>query len=207
MRKSARSDRYTVAYKLLDMAFRATPAQDLTRAALPEMQGLALEAGQSCHFVVPNGGYGLVIAREEQPGMRGFSLKIGSRVDIIRSCSGQVILAFSAPQRAEVIIAAARADHDGAFDADDLAAHLETIRGRGFDSRQSPITYGVTDISFPVFGFDGGVVGALTIPFLALIDGSQKVGLDEAREMLRRAAARISDTLGHNAEHASTPVA
>lgn len=202
LRKSARSDRYTVAYKLLDIAFRATPAQDLVRAALPEMQSLALEAGQSCHFVVPNGGHGLVIAREEQPGMRGFSLKVGSSVDIIRSCSGQVILAFSTPQRAEAIIAAARGERDVAFDPDDLAAHLAVIREREFDARQSPITHGVTDISCPVFGFDGGVVGALTIPFLELIDGSQKVGVDAAREMLRRAAARISDTLGHNSEHA-----
>jgi len=202
LRKSARSDRYTVAYKLLDMAFRATPAQDLVRAALPEMQGLALETGQSCHFVVPNGDCGLVIAREEQPGMRGFSLKVGSSVDIIRSCSGQVILAFSSPHQSEALIAAARARHDGPFDPGDLAAHLAVIREGGFDARQSPITYGVTDISCPVFGFDGGVVGALTIPFLELIDGSQKVGLDAAREMLRRAASRISDTLGHNSEHA-----
>ncbi|MEO6215441.1 MAG: IclR family transcriptional regulator [Sphingomonas sp.] len=202
LRKSARSDRYTVAYKLLEMAFRATPAQDLVRAALPEMQSLALETGQSCHLVVPNGGRGLVIAREEQPGMRGFSLKVGSNVDIIRSCSGQVILAFSTPQRAESIIAAAMDDHGAVFDADDLAAHLAVIRERGFDRKQSPITHGVTDISCPVFGFDGGVMAALTIPFLDLIDGSQKVGLDAARDMLRRAAARISDTLGHNPEHA-----
>jgi len=202
LRKSARSDRYTVAYKLLEMAFRATPAQDLVRAALPEMQSLALETGQSCHLVVPNGGRGLVIAREEQPGMRGFSLKVGSSVDIIRSCSGQVILAFSPTQRAEAIIAAAREEYGTVFDPDDLAARLAVIRERGFDGKQSPITHGVTDISCPVFGFDGSVMGALTIPFLELIDGSQKVGLDAAREMLRRAAARISDTLGHNPEHA-----
>ena len=115
LRKSARSDRYTVAYKLLETAFRATPAQDLVRAALPEMQRLALETGQSCHLVVANGGRGLVIAREEQPGMRGFSLKVGSSVDMLRSCSGQVILAFSTVQRAEAIMAEAQAEQSAVW--------------------------------------------------------------------------------------------
>jgi DNA-binding IclR family transcriptional regulator len=196
LRKSVRTDRYTVTYKLLDMAYRATPAQDLVRAALPEMQGLALEAQQSCHLVVPNGAQGLVIACEQQPGARGFSVRVGARVDIIKSCSGQVLLAFSDPQRADQIIAAAEAEQGTPVDRGWLDARLRVIHDNGHDKRQSPVTHGVTDISFPVFGFDGRVAAALTIPFLELIDGSQKIGPDAAREMLRAAVTRISDTLG-----------
>lgn len=197
LRKSETTDRYTVAYKLLDLAFRATPSQDLVRAALPEMQALVLEAGQSCHLVVAAGGSGMVVAREEQPGPRGFALKVGARIDMLRSCSGQVLLAFSSPQRAERIVEAAEAEQGQAIDRVWLAERLAAVRAAGFDARQSPITHGVTDISFPVFGFDGAIAAALTIPFLELIDGSQKVRLEEARAMLRTATARISDRLGH----------
>ena len=197
LRKSARSDRYTVAYKLLDTAYRATPAQDLVRAALPEMQGLAHDAGQSCHLVVPNAGSGLVVACEQQPGPRSFSLRVGARIDIIKSCSGQVILAFSEPQRAEQIIAAAEEEEGAVIDRELLAQRLVIVRAHGYDSRPSPITYGVTDISFPVLGFDGRIAGALTIPFLELIDGSQKVDFRAAREMLRHSVERISDALGY----------
>ena len=42
-----------------------------------------------------------------------------------------------------------------------LTERKEAIRAAGFDLRQSPITYGVTDISFPVFGFDREVIAAL----------------------------------------------
>ena len=73
------------------------------------------------------------------------------------------------------------------------------IRAEGHDSRKSPVTQGVTDVSFPVFGFDGRVVAALTIPFLELIDGSQKVDLPAARDLLRYSVARVSDALGHQA--------
>ena len=204
LRKSASTDRYSVTYKLLDMAFRATPAQDLVRAALPEMRAVALATGQSCHFVVANGGRGLVIAREEQPGMRGFSLKVGATVDIVHSCSGQVILAFAEPQTAQACLEAAR-DAGAEIDGDALAAAFSRIRAHGFDMRASPITHGVTDISYPVFGFDGAAAGAVTIPFLELIDGSQEVGLEAARGMLERAAARISDVLGHNMQGPPSP--
>ncbi len=98
LEKSPIDDRYRVTYKFLDIAYRATPARQLTAAALPEMQSLALTVGQSCHLVVIEGGAGLVIAREENPGTRGFALRMGASIDIVTSCSGKVLLAF-APRR------------------------------------------------------------------------------------------------------------
>ena len=197
LQKSKTTDRYTVAYKLLDLAYRATPSQDLVRAALPEMQVLAMEAGQSCHLVVPSGGFGMVVAREEQPGTRGFALKVGARIDIVKSCSGQVILAYSNDQRSEQIVRSAEGELGVEIDRNWLDKRKKVIRKAGFDLRKSPITHGVTDISFPIFGFDREIVAALTVPFLELIDGSQKVHIDAARDLLRAATVRISDRLGY----------
>jgi DNA-binding IclR family transcriptional regulator len=199
LRKSARTDRYTVAYRLLDLAYRATPAQNLVAAALPAMQALAFKAGQSCHLVVPSAGEGLVIAREQQPGMRGFSLRVGARIDIVQSCSGQVLLAFSADAAAERLVAAAEAAGGALVDRAWLAERRAETRARGYQLRQSPITHGVTDISYPVLGFDGTIVAALTIPFLEMIDGSQKVDQAAARVLLGRAAGEIADELGYQA--------
>ena len=139
----------------------------------------------------------MVIAREEQPGTRGFALKVGAQIDIINSCSGQTILAFSNIQHAERIVRAAEDQLNIKVDRGWLSDRMAVIRRLGYDSRKSPITYGVTDISFPVFGFDRNVVAALTVPFLELIDGSQKVDLEAVKEMLRIASARISDRLGY----------
>jgi DNA-binding IclR family transcriptional regulator len=198
LQRSPVNDRYTVSYKILDLAYRATPAQNLTRAATPEMQQLAAETDQSCHFVVPNGAYGLVIAREENPGMRGFSLRLGAAIDMIRSCSGQVLLAFSSAQRVKRIIAQAATAQGKPVDTDWLEERLAIVRRQGFDRRQSPITHGVTDVSYPVFAFSGEIVGALTIPYMEMIDGSQRVKLDAVDGLLQAAAARISLTLGHH---------
>jgi len=186
LQKSPDTDRYTVAYKILDLAYRATPAQDLTRSAAPQMEALALAVEQSCHLVVPNGGLGLVVARQENPIVRGFAVRLGAPVDLLKSCSGHVLLAFSPPDRVERILerAPSKLTGDGAAK---LEKRLGKVRKQGFEMMASAITRGVTDMSYPVFGFHGDVMAALTIPFLELIDGSQKVGMEEARLRLREA--------------------
>lgn len=192
LQKSSADDRYSVSYKLLDLAFHATQAQDVVAAARPFMRQLASEAAQSCHLVVVNGAKGLVIHREENPGTRGFSLRLGAEVDLMTSCSGQVLLAFTTEdQRASLL-------HAIGYEAyASNVARLAAVRKRGYEQRKSAITGGVTDISFPICGRDGFGAAALTIPFLGQIGGSQAAELIAARALLKEAAAATSIALGH----------
>ncbi|WP_137899400.1 IclR family transcriptional regulator [Sphingomonas sp. 2SG] len=198
LQKSSKDDRYSVAYKLLDLAYRATPAQDLVTAARAAMRRLAIDTGQSCHLVVINDGSGLVITREQNPGTRGFSLRLGAGIDMLASCSGNVLLAFSSDEARDQVLAQAIPAARTPVDRAALDRQLAQVRARGYDQRKSPITRGVTDLSFPIFGFDGQVAAALTIPFLELIDGSQTVDMQAAREHLRNAAADISIAMGYH---------
>lgn len=174
-------DRFRVTPRVLDLAFRATPAEELSAVASPIMHDLAQHIGQSCHMVVRNEGQGLVILRQESPGPTGFSVRIGASLSLEKSCSGHVLLAFASTRGP---------------DTAEIAARLEDVRARGYEMMDSARTLGVTDISCPVFGFDGHIAAALTVPFLKLIDGTQVVDCDAAREHLARAAARISAGLG-----------
>ena len=79
-----------------------------------------------------------------------------------------------------------------------LESQLAAVRERGFERCASPITRGVTDISYPIFGFYGNLMAALTVPFLELLDGSQKIGVDDTPKYLENAAQSISATLGHH---------
>ena len=113
LRKDVASDRYRVTYNLLEVAHRATPAQELTHVAAPLMHALAALVEQSCHMVVlneaPAGASGLIVLRQESPGQTGFAVRLGTSIDLISSCSGHVLLAFaSEAKRAELLKAAAR---------------------------------------------------------------------------------------------------
>jgi DNA-binding IclR family transcriptional regulator len=77
-----------------------------------------------------------------------------------------------------------------------LLSTLTKIRKRGFEVHRSPITPGVTDIGFPVRGFDGKVLAALTVPYLHALDGSLPGTVEQTQRHIHEAARRISQSLG-----------
>ena len=194
LHKDAGTDRYHVSYKVLELAYRATPVQDLGFVATPIMHQLARTIEQSCHLVVLTQTYGLVVQRQESPGRSGFAVRLGTTVSLAESSSGHVLLAFS--DEAHVREMLPNIEFRRGMTERKLLARLDEVRSRGFESMESPRTAGVRDLSFPIFGFDGKLAAALTVPFLTRIDGSQKIGFDEAQGLLRQAAARVSEGLG-----------
>ncbi|QAY76709.1 IclR family transcriptional regulator [Sphingosinicella sp. BN140058] len=192
--KDAQSDRYRVSYKVLELAYRATPAQQLAHVATPVMHALAEAAEQSCHLVVQHGDRAMILLRQENPGAIGLSVRLGTLVDLVASSSGHVLLAFSAPEALEATLSRCRfPPHLGEEALRDVLAR---VRMRGFETMASAKAAGVRDISYPVFGFDGGVVAALTVPFLEFIDGSQAVDFDAVQHLIAGSAQRISEALG-----------
>ena len=188
------SDRFSVTPMVLELAYHATPAQELTRAAPPVMDKLSRESGQSCHLVVPAGSRGLVVLREAAPGSTSFALRLGAEVDLLTSCSGHVLLAFAGDGPRETMLQ--EIGEIGPKARRELMTMVERVRRQGHEAAPSARIRGVTDVSFPVFGLDGGVVAALTSPFLKHINGSQRVDLDRMRTLLRAAAGQISQALG-----------
>ena len=87
---------------------------------------------------------------------------------------------------------------------DALDAAFAAIRERGYESIRSARMGGVSDISCPIFGFDGHVVAALTIPFLEVIDETPHISADEALVALKHTATQISQALGWYAPSAAS---
>lgn len=196
--KEGGTDRYRVSYKVLELAFSATPARELGHVATPIMYSLARRVEQSCHLVVQAETYGLVVQRQESPARSGFSVRLGTTVSLLTSSSGHVLLAFSDPQRLRETLA--EIPWPPKFKESELEGILREVREQGYETMESPRTAGVRDISYPVFGADGRLAAALTVPFLARIDSSQKVSYDELKEFLREAAQDVSEGLGFNFE-------
>jgi len=193
LRKDPETDLYTVTYKLLELALRATPAKSLSVVAVPIMEELAIATNQSVHMVVHAGGHGLIVQRQENVHLHGgFAVRAGATVDLVKSCSGHVLLAFAAPHFLEHTLKQAPLP----WSRTKLDRTLATVRRRGYEMQPSLRTAGVTDISFPVYGFDGNLAAALTVPYLTRIDDSAPTTLQQTRVLLGRAAWRISSALG-----------
>ncbi|MGF7147888.1 DNA-binding IclR family transcriptional regulator [Sphingomonas zeicaulis] len=203
--KDPDSDRYSVTYKMLELAHRATPAQELTYVAAPIARALIQRTGQSCHLVVAADGYGLCVLREQAPGPTAFSLRLGTQVNLLTSCSGRILLSYATPDLRERMMDAIPGIK--AKDRADIERRSAEIRERGYETAPSARTTAVTDISVPVFGFDGRAAAALTIPFLNYIDGTEHMTLDAARDALTAAGRQISHGLGWAERDVVEPVA
>jgi DNA-binding IclR family transcriptional regulator len=195
LQKDPETSRYSVTYHLLKIAHRSTPTQTLSAAAAPVMQDLSIRINQSCHLVVRSGTQGLVILRQEnQKRHANLSVRLGAVIDLATSCSGHVLLAhLDAADRDALLRSMPRAR--GVSQAK-LLATLEKVAKRGFELHPSPITAGVTDISYPIRGFDGKVVAALTVPYLHALDNSLPTTVEQTKRAQEQAASRISQSLG-----------
>jgi DNA-binding IclR family transcriptional regulator len=195
LQKDLDSARYSVTYHVLQLAHRGTPAKSLSVAAAPVMSTLSTRISQSCHLVVRTGTQGLVILREENAQRHAnLSVRLGAVIELPASCSGHVLLAHLEATEREALLDTVKRPRG--MSRASLDALLARVRKRGYEMHRSPMTAGVTDISYPIRGFDGKVVAALTVPYLHVVDGSVPTTLDQARRLLEEATRRISQSLG-----------
>ena len=195
LQKDPESARYAVTYHVLKLAHRSTPAQTLTAAAAPLMHELSTRINQSCHLVVRSGTQGLVILRQEnQERHANLSVRLGAIIELASSCSGRVLLAHLNPEERERVLKSI--PRPRSLTQARLATILNRVAKRGFEIHRSPITAGVTDIGYPVRGFDGSVMAALTVPYLHALDDSLPTSVEQTQVLLDEAARQISQSLG-----------
>jgi len=189
------SDRYVPTLKLFELAHRHAPIDRLMHLATPLMKELVTSIHQSCHLVLVEAGHGTVVAQVDSPGHIGFSVRVGSMIQLTTTASGRVLLAFQTPEDRERMLERAEAD-EAAVDPDVLAQMLERVRARGYEDMESTRIRGVHDVSCPVFDHRGSAVAALTVPFIERIDRSDESSLRATRLGLERISRALTAALG-----------
>jgi DNA-binding IclR family transcriptional regulator len=195
------SENYKLSFRLFKLAHRHTPIKRLSAAAGPVMRSLARKIHQSLHLAVYYRGRCIVMVQEASPGPTGFNVRLGAEIQLLKSCSGHVLLAYSDDETRERMLSEASRSERRLIGKTELKKVLANVREQGFECMDSAITYGVKDIGFPVYDFDDHVVAALTCPFLERIDGSNPVELEEATKLIGESAIAISQGLGHLDSH------
>ena len=67
------------------------------------MDGFARAARPSCHLVVADGDGAVVIAHASCPGHWEFGLRVGARMDLLGTGTGQMLLALMAPDQLSIL--------------------------------------------------------------------------------------------------------
>lgn len=188
------SDKLVLTMRLFELAHRFPPTERMIAAALPEMEALSREVGQSCHLAVYSAGDMLVIAQVDSPLQMGFAVHAGARVGLMNSASGRVYVSFQKPaDRARIL--SLQGETALKSTAQRANVFVMKIQKKGYESVPSDLIRGVTNMSYPVLDFSGRCCAALTIPFLQW-DADNHASKAATLRRLGQAARVVSSAIG-----------
>lgn len=189
------SDRYSLTMKLFGLANQFPPVKRLTAVAGPILKRLAFGIEQSCHLVTFYDGMGHVIAQQDSPSVRNFSVKLGATASLMNTCSGHVLLSYASEEKFNMMVKRIPAHHPKP-DMKVFKEFSQSIIDRGYEAIRSRQAHGVHDIGFPVFDHTDDILAVLVIPFMEFIDDSHPVTFEESKSYAKQAAQDLSQKLG-----------
>ena len=188
-------DTYVLGMKLFELAHEFPPVNRLLKEALPRMEALANDVDQSCHLTVLSGLRQLVVAQVDPPDGVGFSVKLGATLDLVKSASGHVLLAFRSGEDSRVLLDRAVAGDDRRT----VEKAVAKVAKQGFAFMRSRQFSGLEAISYPVLNMHGHAIAALTVPYVTRLDEPSRKSATYAQERLAEVTTHLNAALGGKA--------
>jgi IclR family acetate operon transcriptional repressor len=162
--QNAATERYHLGREayLLGRAVAASLGFD---AALPLLEKLSADTGESVNLVVRDGAEGLVVLRIESSQPLRFTQPVGTRIPLHCTSSGKVLLAFGPDPEADVgsLGLLERYTSDTVTSSATLVEELRTIRRQRYSVNRGERIPGVCGVAAPVLGSDGAVIAGLAV--------------------------------------------
>lgn len=189
VRRDAETDELALTDKLFTLGLRTPRSRTLLDAATPEMAKLALDVGQSVHLVVVHNGRTVSLGYSRAEADFTFNLKPGYGRLASEATSGRVILAFTAPDLREKMLADCALQSGTTFDRAPVERALAEIRERGHVLAKSTDFVGITDVCCPIPQSNGQAAACLLMTHVDRVDQ----GVDAVRLLaaVRSACERI----------------
>jgi DNA-binding IclR family transcriptional regulator len=187
-------DAYVLTTKLFELSHYFPPTQRLLTEATPVMHKLAGDIDQSCHLTVYSQGRQVVIAKVDVPSGMGFSVRVGSELDVLVSASGRVLLAFQDSETRKLRIAESSL-REPVPDLKALDQKLTGIATQGFEAAPSGQVRGLFAISYPILDLRSHAIAALTVPYADRIDQTGRKSQKDVEAILGDAAALLTARL------------
>ncbi len=192
-------DRYRLGLRLYDLGQLVVNSLELRDVAHPVLEHLRNDSKETVHLAVLEGADVVYLERFESPSTLRLFGRLGRRMPAHAMSSGKCLLAFSSPDGFEAVVAAGltRLAPRTITSRNVLARALEQVRRDGYACSIDESEPGVTSVGAPVFGVDGHVIAAVSVaaPSLRL---TPEV-IPTFAGLVRRAAERISNGMGHRA--------
>jgi IclR family acetate operon transcriptional repressor len=158
-------DRFRLGTRVIELAGSFLAKSDLRTESHATLHELADMTGETIHLAVPSGTDVVYIAKIESKHTLGMSSHIGARLPMYSTSLGKAILAFSAPELLEAVLAEhpqARTPHT-ITSPKALREELITVRLQGFALDNEENEAGICCVGAPIIDYTGNAIAAISI--------------------------------------------
>jgi DNA-binding IclR family transcriptional regulator len=204
--RNPRSGRYRLGLRIFELGAQVMQRMNLWDEALPFLEGLVRDTGETGHLAVLDGGEAIYIERVEARRALRVPSAVGRGYPAHATNLGKVLLADLSQERVEAIIAErglAAYTPKTITDPDELGRDLERIRRRGYAVDNEEYDDGLRCIGAPVRDHSGRTVAALGIGGPVTRITPERV--EELAELVMAAARDLSRRLGAHQPGAYAP--
>ncbi|MDQ0200389.1 IclR family transcriptional regulator [Neobacillus ginsengisoli] len=195
--------KYKLGLKLFELGNRVVNNLDLGKIARPIIKELVEDLMETVHLVVFERGEVIYIEKLDGPRALRIYSQVGKRAPIHCTGVGKAILAFQEEEEIERILSNTDLQSFTEYtltDKEDIKKQLRTIQEQGYSIDDEEIELGLKCVAAPIFDHQGKVIAAISC-------ASPKIRLSEEKlveviKVIKLAAAKISQSMGYNAEHA-----
>lgn len=196
VRQDEASGAYLLGHRFLELSHRVWDKFDLVSAAIPELERLSVELGETVALCRLDGQRVVYLEERSSDGL-GVLIDIGRRVPIHCTAAGKALLAFQEPSFARALtgqIVYDRFTPHTITDPHALEADLLLTRARGYAVSYEEHLAGVNSVAAPIAGRDGVPLGALVV--LGPASRLDNSAIHPVGRELMAAARRITGSVG-----------
>jgi IclR family pca regulon transcriptional regulator len=168
-------------------------SMNIEQVALPHLQVVRDKTGDSSSMAVRSGDHILYVAHVSTNRHIRLGANVGTRFPIHATSLGKTMMAWQRDETTEAFLARAPFDRfteRTVTGRDEMAARLQAIRERGYDSALDELDYGIVSVAVPVYGTDRTALAAINCS-----TSTTRISQDELIEtrlpLLREAAQEI----------------
>jgi DNA-binding IclR family transcriptional regulator len=197
------TDRYRLGARTLTLAGAYLDRLDVRRVAHPALQSLCDRTRELVHLVILDQGEAVTIERIEGNNPVSLQTSVGARRPAYCTASGKAMLAYLPADKVDRLLPATMHAYSPTTITSParMHEHLTEVRRLGYAIDNEERIEGLRCAAAPVFGFDGTVLGAVSIAMpiqRASLERIHQVGQD-----VRATAAGISRQLGYPGPYAN----
>ncbi|NRP72923.1 L-arabinolactonase [Ensifer psoraleae] len=196
IRQDETSGAYLLGHRFLELSHRVWDKFDLVSAAIPELERLSVELGETVALCRLDGQRVVYLEERSSDGL-GVLIDVGRRVPIHCTAAGKALLAFQEPSFARALtgqIVYDRFTPQTITDPHALEADLLLTRARGYAVSYEEHLAGVNSVAAPIAGRDGVPLGVLVV--LGPASRLDNSAIHPVGRELMAAARRITGSVG-----------